>query len=148
MTRSRPSSIRFNDAATTALELALLLPVLLTLLLGGMELGLMWWIDGTLQSVAALTARCASLGTTACSDPTASAVTLARTWLPSVSIVTADPLNPSNPFNFTVTVAAATTCKGATGAFQMVTITTSTSVGVLLYPLRGRSETLTACYPT
>jgi Flp pilus assembly protein TadG len=148
MRRFRTSSIRRDKTATTALEMALVLPVLLTILLGGLEIGLMWWTDGTLQSVAALTARCASIGTTACSDPAAYAASMARTWLPTVTIVTSAEATQSSPANFTVTVATATTCKGATGTFKTVTISASTWAGVILYPLRGGTDTLTACYPT
>ncbi|MDR3531358.1 MAG: pilus assembly protein [Rhodopila sp.] len=130
-------SLARNTKAATALEFALVSGVLITMLFGGLELGLMIWTRGTLQSVAARTARCVAIGSTACTNPQQYAVTLATAWLGSAMITKAN-----------VTVTAATTCKSALGSFEVVTISASPWVGSLIYPFTGWStQTLTACYP-
>jgi Flp pilus assembly protein TadG len=148
MNGSPTRSIGKDRHATTALEMALVLPVFLSMLLGGLELGLMWWSNGTLQTVAAMTARCAAIGTTACADPSGYAASLARTWLPTVTIITQSEATEARHATFIVTVTTAATCRGASGAFKVVTVSASPWAGSILYPFRAATETLIACYPT
>ena len=119
------------------LEFALLASVLMAMLLGGLELGLMMWTQGTLQSVAARTARCAAIGSAACPNPQQYAVNLATAWLGAGMITTGN-----------VTVTSVTTCGTASGTFEQVTIHASGWVGAILFPLNAQTETTTACYPT
>ena len=125
--------------ASTVPETAIVLALLIPMLLAGIDLGLMMWTKGTLQSVAAMTARCAALGSTSCANPQAYAVSLANSWLGSALIANA---------NVTVN-STATTCQNATGSFEVITITASIWTGSIVYPvaLNGRTQTLTACYP-
>jgi Flp pilus assembly protein TadG len=142
--RTLPADTR----GTTTLEFTLVSVVLMTLLLGGMELGLMMWVRGTLQSVAASTARCAALSSTVCPNLPQSqqyAVSLATSWL-GAGIV--------GSTGVAVAVVTANQCINTTGTslgtFAVVTITATPWVGpvsALLRPLTAQSKTLTACYP-
>jgi Flp pilus assembly protein TadG len=134
-----------DTRGATTLEFALVSVALMTLLLGGMELGLMMWVRGTLQSVAARTARCAALSSAVCPNQQQYAVSLATSWL-GAGIVAST--------GVAVTVATASQCINTTGTslgtFEVVTITATPWVGpvsAMLRPLVAQSKTLTACYP-
>jgi Flp pilus assembly protein TadG len=138
MSRFRTLSIRTDVRGTTALEMALILPVLLSMLLGGMELGLMMWTKNTLQSVAATTARCVAISSSACSaSPATYAVGLATSWLGSAMIVAS---------NVVVTTVTGTKCGGVSGV--VVTITASPWSSSIIYPIKAITRTTTSCYPT
>jgi Flp pilus assembly protein TadG len=117
------------------------LPVLTLMLLGGLELGLIMWTNGTLRSVAALTARCVSIGAAACTTtetPKQYAVGLATSWLGGALI---------KAKNVTVTTNS-TTCNAATGgSFTTVQITSTPWAGAI-YPFGAQTQTVTACFPT
>lgn len=66
-----------DRSAATAVEFAIVASIFIPLCLGTLDAGLLLWTKGILQSTAARTARCAALGTTACSDPRQFAVTTA-----------------------------------------------------------------------
>jgi Flp pilus assembly protein TadG len=120
-----------------ALEFALVASGFLMLLLGSIEIGLLWWTENGLQATAALTARCAALGS--CADPKAFAVSTASGWTLPNAITNAD-----------VIVTAASTCHGSSGGysqFTLVTITSTVWSGILIAPLSGASLKATACYP-
>ncbi len=136
MNRRWLASLAHDARATTALEFAMVGSVLMILLLGGINLGLMTWTLATLQSVAAQTARCVAIGSSACSNAKQYAVTLATGTLGSAMITTAN-----------VKVTSATTCLNASGSFEVVAITASTWSGQIAFPLTARSQTVTACYP-
>ncbi|MDR3534843.1 MAG: pilus assembly protein [Rhodopila sp.] len=139
MNRMARQSLARSIKGAAALEFALVSGVLMAMLLGGFELGLMMWTRGTLQAVAAQTARCVAIGSSACTtskSPQQYAVDLATTKLGSAMITKAN-----------VTVTAATTCKSASGSFEVVTISASPWVGSIVYPFTGPTQTLTACYP-
>jgi Flp pilus assembly protein TadG len=137
VSRLRTAFIRNDTRATAAIETALVLPILLPLILGSFELGLIWWTNGVLQSVAGMTARCVAIGSTACANPTTYAVNLAQNWLGG-TMITAK--------NMTVTVT--TTCPNATGPFEVVKITASPWTNSIIYPFKAGTLTLTACFPT
>jgi Flp pilus assembly protein TadG len=123
----------------TAVEMAFVMPILLPMLLGPLELGLFWWTDTTLQSVANLTARCAAINNSACSPATnavAYAVNLATAWSSFAVIKAGD-----------VSASTVTTCNGVTGAFEKVTIVNHQWSTAFTYPFKAASLTLTACYP-
>jgi len=135
---ARPSLTRDTKGAT-ALEFALVSGMLLSMLFGGFEAGIMLWTRGTLQSVAAQTARCVAIGSSLCSSSKAYAVTQATGWLGSALITQGD-----------VTITTASECgttTGSLGSFEVVTITASPWVGSIIYPLGSHTETVTACYP-
>jgi Flp pilus assembly protein TadG len=134
-----------DTRGTTTLEFALVSVALMMLLLGGMELGLMMWVRGTLQSVAARAARCASLSSAVCPNPQQYAVNLATSWL-GAGIVAST--------NIQVQIQTLSQCINTTGTslgtFEVVTITATPWVGpvsAMLRPLVAQSKTLTACYP-
>ncbi len=80
--------------AATAVEFAIVASLFIPLCLGALDAGLLLWTKGILQSTAARTARCAALGTTACSDPRQFAVTTAGNWAFPGIITKADVAQP------------------------------------------------------
>jgi Flp pilus assembly protein TadG len=151
------SLIRNTEAATT-LEFALVSVILVALLIGGMQIGIMLWTRGTLQAIAAQTARCAALGSPVCTTPPLTpqqyAVNQAATLLGSGLVIASD-----------VTVSVASKCVNATATgttFEIVTIGSSVWFGVSpsawfnsgVAPLVPRAtagnpqpDAVTACYP-
>jgi Flp pilus assembly protein TadG len=105
-------------------------------ILGAIELGLLFWTRNALQMTAAMTARCAALGS--CANPTAYAQALAG------NMVTANILT-----NGTVTVTTPSDCYATSTAYTgytKVTISTSFWNNVLVGPLPGTAVTVSACY--
>jgi Flp pilus assembly protein TadG len=139
MTPRRIRSVYNDICGGTALEMAFVMPILVPMLLGPLELGLFWWTDTTLQSVANVTARCVAINNPACTTtqtPAAYAVSLATTWSNYAVIGNAD-----------VSSTTVATCNGATGAFEKVTIQNHQWSTAFTYPFKPTSFTLTACYP-
>jgi Flp pilus assembly protein TadG len=66
MIRRRSLARERNGA--TALEFALVAGVFIPLSLGILDTGLLMWTKGTLQTTAALTARCAAIASPDCTD--------------------------------------------------------------------------------
>jgi len=63
------SGRRGADArGATAIEYAIILPVLLLLLLGITDLGRLMWVQGTLEYATAAAARCAAVDSVICGD--------------------------------------------------------------------------------
>ena len=118
-----------------ALEFAMVGGLLVLLLLGCVEVGLMMWTGSALQSVAAQTARCTAIGS--CANPQQYAVALAGQWIGGNAITTSD-----------VTVAAGSSCHGQAGAFAIVTISESIWSGTFFEPITGGTQSVTACFPT
>jgi Flp pilus assembly protein TadG len=127
-----------DERGSAVLEFGLLANVLIMMMLGALELAVLLWQLGTLQSVASQTARCIAIGSAACPNAQTYAVTLANSWLGSSFITAAN-----------VSVTTPTTCgKGsATGTFQLVSITPPAWAGQTVYGLFKQTVTLTACYP-
>ena len=117
-----------------SLEFAILASVLIPLTSAIIELGLLLWTQTAMQSVAALTARCAAIG--ACTSSAASyAVTQASNWTLSGAITTAN-----------VTVGTSTTCNSASGTFATVTITFPVWSKMVLKPFLPDSISVSSCY--
>jgi Flp pilus assembly protein TadG len=140
----------------TTLEFALVSTILITLIFGGMELGLMLWNRGTLQAIAAQTARCAALNSPLCNNasttPMSYLISQASTLLEPGLITTANS-------GQTVSITTATSCVNETTGptnpitFEVVTITVSPWVGSSLSRLfhlgyNPAMEAVTACFPT
>ena len=71
---------RGGKSGATALEFAVVLPVLLLLESGVIELGRMAWIIQTLSTVGQTTARCVAIGSGACTSGTTYATNLANSY--------------------------------------------------------------------
>jgi Flp pilus assembly protein TadG len=98
---------------SVTLEFAITATVFLTLVLGAVDLGLLYWTKNGLQLIAALTARCAALGSNSCADPKSYATTMAQSWVVSGAISPDDvTINPSP-------------CYGSKGTTCLVTISSS-----------------------
>ncbi|HEX7855160.1 MAG TPA: TadE family protein [Sphingobium sp.] len=121
----------------SAVEFALVAPILLAFILLLIEGGRMIWTQQALQEVANNTARCGALATASCAD-TASVQSYARArglqW--GVSLTGA-----------TVSVAGNQTCNGFAGMNQ-VSISLPFSVAGGLLGASATTLTASACFPT
>jgi Flp pilus assembly protein TadG len=148
MTQAPRRPLARNTKGTTTLEFAIVSGVLVALLFGGMEVGLIMWSRGTLQSVAEQTARCAAIGSPLCTAPASYAANLANTWLKSTTITAADVTATSQQ-------SACLNEPAGTTMFEVVTISATPWVGIsalawfrsLYGPLEPSTETVTACFP-
>lgn len=133
--RHAERSLARDRRGSTALEFALVAPVLFIFIFGALELGLIWWTRNALQVTAALTARCVALGS--CSNPAAFAVSSAGTWaLPNL-------ISESD-----VTFTSNGACYNGSTAFAKVTITCEFWSGSILPPPLGDlTFSVSSCYP-
>lgn len=123
-------------SGTAALEFALVAGIFIPLCLGILDTGLLMWTKGTLQSTAALTARCAAISSPDCADARQFATNMAQAWI-FPGIITA----------LDVTPAPAVVCL-AHAPFMLVTITCKFWAGTVLpYPLNGKILTAVAYFP-
>jgi Flp pilus assembly protein TadG len=118
-----------------ALEFAMTAGIFLILVMGAIDLGILMWTKNGLQITAAMTARCAALGS--CSDPASYATTMANGWVVSGAV--------------TQTYVQYTTsqCYSSLGnynKFAMVTISSPYWAG-LPPPLSNITLQVSACYP-
>jgi uncharacterized membrane protein len=121
---------------STAIEFAIVAAVFLPLCLAIIDAGLLMWTQGTLQSTASLTARCAALTSPLCTNPSQFAVTTAGNWVFPNIITVAN-----------VTPAPTVVCV-AHLSLMMVTITCPYWAGTVLPPpLNGRTLTAVAYFP-
>lgn len=120
----------------TAVEFAVVAPLLIVLTLGVMEAALLGWTQVVLQLTAAQTARCQALGTSACSNPVSFAVSTANSWLFPDAITASG-----------VALASSTTCGTAPGHYSKATITAQFA-GMSGLPgiLGGGTLSAYACY--
>ncbi len=130
--------LRKRDGAATAIEFALVAGIFLPLCLAIVDAGLLLWTQGTLQSTAALTARCAAILSPLCTNPLSNpqqfAVTAAGKW------VFAGIITPAN-------VTAAPACI-STASYIKVTINCPYWAGAVLPPpLNGRTLTAVGYFP-
>lgn len=122
MMHRQDRTLRRDRGGSVMLEFALIGTALLMVSMGGMELGLILWTQGALQSIAAEAARCGAIGTSACGSSSAIA-TWVRTvegpiWLPS-GLASALTVNVN-------AAASGTACPAiGVGTFETVEITTA-----------------------
>jgi Flp pilus assembly protein TadG len=127
---------RNDQRGAAVLEFAIVAGVLMTIIFGALQLGLVFWTLNALEMTATMTARCAALGS--CANPAAYAQALAG------SMVTAHVLTGQ-----TVTVSTASNCYATSQTYTgytRVTISTSFWGNVLVGPLAGTALTVSACY--
>jgi Flp pilus assembly protein TadG len=74
-------NLRRHRNGSAAIEFAMVAAVFLPLCLAIIDAGLLMWTQGTLQSTASLTARCAALTSPLCTNPQQFAVTTAGNWV-------------------------------------------------------------------
>ena len=124
--------------ATAAVDFAMVSVGFLPLCFGIIELGIMLWIQNTLQTAAELTARCVATQNAACSDAKSYAVATASVWLPSGMVKTAD-----------VTVSTGASCNGSPGSAVIVTISHSYWGSTNLPPpFRSLATSVSSCFAT
>lgn len=135
-----------HTRGSTIPEAAIVLSLLLPMLLGGIEIGLMMWTKGTMQSIAALSARCIATNSSNCTANATYATAALRTQNYALNLANSL-VGPAKITTANITVTTSTTCNSGPGQYDVVTISYSDWVGAILYPLKGRTDTLTACYP-
>lgn len=135
-----------HTQASTIPETAIILSLLLPMLLGGIEIGLMMWTKGTVQSIAALSARCIATNSSNCTANATYATAALRTQNYALTLANSM-IGPAKVTAANITVRTSTTCNNAPGQYDVVTISYSDWLGAIIYPDRGRTDTLTACFP-
>ena len=131
------SLTRFCSAcgAATAVESAIVLPLLILFLLAIIEFGRVFWIQSSLQYAVTAAARCAVVSPTVCPN----VPTYASTQALGMTI-------PSSDFTYT----SGASCGNAgytTGSQVTASYTFSSVVGGLIRPLNSVPLTATACHP-
>jgi Flp pilus assembly protein TadG len=135
MTRHRPP---VGQRGAAAIDFALVSVLFLPLCFGIIELGIMLWVQNTLQTTATRTARCVGTANTVCSDPRQYAVDQATEFLPTGMVSTGD-----------VTVLTDTSCNSAPGTGVVVTIAHRFWGATLLPPpFQSLSISVSSCFPT
>jgi Flp pilus assembly protein TadG len=132
-----------DRSGVAAIEFALVGSVFLLLLLGTIQIALLWWTENALQTTAMLTARCAALGAPSCTTPQASQAFAVST---AGKFALAGAITASN-----VSVVPTSSCNASTTGyrqFTMVTITSTVWANSLISPLAGTSIKASACYPS
>lgn len=135
---------RLGTRGTTALEFAITAPVLLLLLFGGLEYGRMVWTKQALQLAGDQTARCVAILGTACSTPSAYAVSTAATF--GAAGLLASGVAVDNKPPGTTLATACNPPSGNTAVRVKLTLTFSSPVTSLI-PGLGKTLTTTSCYP-
>lgn len=126
-----------EQRASTAIEFALVAPVLLTFIFLLVEGGRMEWTQQLLQEVATNTARCMALGQDNCNSTTATqSYAQARSQAWGVSLA-----------NATITVTSNQSCGNATGMSKVSIVLPYRSV-IGLLPAAPQSLSAVACSPT
>ena len=126
-----------DSRGVSAVEFALVAPVLLAFILMLIEGGRMVWTQQALQQVADQSARCMAVGPESC-NTTAKVQTYAQTVAQSRGISIA---------NGTITPSANQTCNAVTG-MNKVEIVVPYQVATGLLPVGPRQLTASACYPS
>jgi Flp pilus assembly protein TadG len=135
--RLLPPLLRCRRGAA-AIDFAMVSVVFLPLCFAIMELGIVLWVQNTLQTTAELTARCVATHNTACSNPQSYAVSTATAWLPSGMVSSSD-----------VTVATGASCNGSPGTAVVVTITHSFwGATILPPPFQDLATSVSSCFAT
>jgi Flp pilus assembly protein TadG len=133
--------LRGERRGSTAVEFAIIAGVMLPLLFGIVDLGVLMWTHNALQSTAALTARCIAIGSSLCSpNPAQFAVTTAGQWIVPGIVSTGQ-----------VTIdTAATSCNGSAGSLGLfVTVAIVSSYwgpNVLPPPFAATTVRVTSCF--
>jgi Flp pilus assembly protein TadG len=139
VTRLRPCR-----RGVTALEFALVTPVLLLLMLATIEFGWLGWTISVLQESASLGARCLGVLNTSCATSGVASVTKTQQFVQSLAAGRGITLASS-----TITPRGSTTC-GAVSGFSTVSIAYSFQTIVPNYFNAfgtGSTLSITACFP-
>jgi Flp pilus assembly protein TadG len=135
---SWPRAVASARRGTAAVDFAMVSVVFLPLCFGIIELGIVLWVQNTLQTTAELTARCVATQNTACGDAKSYAVATASAWLPSGMVNAAD-----------VTVSTGASCNGSPGTAVIVTITHNFWGGTNLPPpFQSLTTSASSCFAT
>jgi Flp pilus assembly protein TadG len=138
MTPPRLGDLRRCRRGAAALDFAMVSIVFLPLCFGIIELGIMLWVENTLQTTATVTARCVSTANAVCSNAQQYAVDQATAYLPSGMVSTGD-----------VTVSTGASCNSAPGTAVIVTIAhTFWETEILPPPYQSLAISVSSCFTT
>ena len=135
MTRRR---ITGDTAGSTSLEFAMIGPLFCMLVFAAVETAILVWMQASLRSTAALTARCAAANSPSCANTSliqSYATDLWNTSTAGMPIAASDVTNNGK----------ISTCNGAPGNYQSVSISHQFLLGVP--PLGDVMLSATACFP-
>lgn len=135
----RRGRLALDRRGVAALEFAMLAGVLIMLSFGTIEVGLVFWEQNALQAAAADTARCVAIASPDCPNPGTYAAGVVRKWMFSGVISSSDVISKTTTF-----------CKGASGQFQQVSITSSYFAGIMppfMPSFANMTLSASACYP-
>ncbi|HUK61626.1 MAG TPA: TadE family protein [Stellaceae bacterium] len=142
--------LRRDTRAGTAVEFALLVPVIIVIFLGIFEFGRAIWVQGILDYAVEQAARCASINTTTCSSTGTTQTYAAGQAAPLPNGSTSCPAGAVCPV-FTATQPTSGACANenkvsATYAFSFLSIGSMPIIGASPFPT---SVTLSSqsCYP-
>ncbi len=129
---------------STAVEFAIVAPLLLMLMFAGLELARLLWTWQALQLASDQTARCVAISGTACTAPASYAVTTA-TGYGATGLLAANVQIANAPPGIT----NATACNPPAGntAVRVTLSLAFTSVVGALLPNLSQTITTTSCYP-
>ena len=142
--RRRPGTFLRDRSGATAVEFAIVLVPLATLLFGGVEFARMAWARQALQQTAIAGARCMGLLASNCASSGVYSVSAAKSFLAAQASGLGITIPAAN-----MTLNRSATCAG-TGNFSSVTLTYrfNTVAPVLVSALAGGADlTATACFP-
>jgi Flp pilus assembly protein TadG len=128
---------RNDQRGAAAVEFAIVVGILFSVILGALQLGLFFWIRNVLTMTAAMTARCVAIGT--CNSTTAPAYAQALAGSMVTGNISA---------GLTVKVTTPPNCYASSAAYTGYTVTISTPFwsNALVGPLPGTTLTVSACY--
>ncbi len=129
---------------STAVEFAILAPVLLTLMFGGLEYARLLWTWQALQITGDETARCVAIGNSACAAASTYAVTTA-TNNGAIGLVAANVQIANQPP--AITKASACNRPAGTTEVQVTLSLPFSSVAGTLIPALRQTLTTSSCYP-
>ena len=149
MRNARTGSLAAANSGTAAIEFALVAPVFLMFVFGGIEFARLLWTQEALQQTAIAGARCMAIAqgaiqNSACTSGGTYNAATTKSQLESIARGWGLSLQDSN-----ITLDNTTACGGSTGVFSQVKINTTftTPVPQIVLLSAGDPLTATACYP-
>lgn len=130
-------------SGTTSIEFAIVAPVLIMLLFGGIEYSRMMWTWQALQLTGDQTARCVAIGGTACASPASYAVTTAKGYGLSSLAVTGVVVDTQSAASSPVVCALPT---GNTASHVKLSLSFTSPMYVII-PALAKTLTTHSCFP-
>jgi Flp pilus assembly protein TadG len=143
MMRRQRRRLGCDRGGSVMLEFAFIGTALLMVSIGGIEVGLILWTQGALQSIAAEAARCGAIGISACSSSSA-----IETWVQTVEGPIWLPSGLASSLTVNVNAAASNNACPAIGAGTFETVEIATTYYWLPWPFDNYKIDVCASYAT